>query len=99
VTVRDSLELIALIVDEAGLDAEERQCRRSALEVERAGKRRDQDSSRLGLPPRVDDRAAPLADVLAIPAPRLGIDRLANGAEKPHARHRVSNGPVLSFGP
>ncbi len=36
----------------------------------------------LGLPPGVDDRAAVAADVLAVPDPGLGIDRLADRAEQ-----------------
>ena len=36
----------------------------------------------LGLPPGVHDRAAPAADVLVVPDPRLGVDRLADGAQQ-----------------
>src|SRR5690606_40887084 len=41
-----------------------------------AGQRRDHDPARLRLPPRVDDRCASAADVLLVPDPRLGVDRL-----------------------
>ncbi len=46
-----------------------------------AGKRRDQVAAGLGLPPGVDDRAAPVADGVVVPHPRLGVDRLADRAE------------------
>ena len=42
-----------------------------------ARQRRDHDGAGLGLPPRVDDRAAVAADVRAVPDPGLGVDRLA----------------------
>ena len=50
-----------------------------------AGQRRDHDRAGLGLPPRVDDRAALAADVLVIPHPRFGIDRLADRSEQAQA--------------
>ena len=51
--------------------------------------RRDHDHPRLGLPPRVDDRAALAADVLVVPDPRLGVDRLADRPEQPQRRQVV----------
>ncbi len=47
-----------------------------------AGERRDEDAAGLGLPPGVDDRAAALADDPVVPLPGLGVDRLADRAEK-----------------
>ena len=43
---------------------------------------RGEESSGLGHPPRVGDDRLPLADLVIIPAPRRGLDRL------PHRRHR-----------
>ena len=54
-----------------------------------AGQRRDHDHARLGLPPRVDDRAAAAADVLVVPDPRLRVDRLADRAEQSQRREVV----------
>ena len=54
-----------------------------------ARQRRDHDGARLGLPPGVDDRAAPAADDLLVPHPRLGVDRLAHGAEQAQRRQVV----------
>ena len=53
------------------------------------GQGRDHDHPRLGLPPRVDDRAALAADVLVVPDPRLGVDRLADRPEQPQLREVV----------
>src|SRR5204862_69185 len=54
-----------------------------------SGQRSDHDPAGLGLPPRVDDRTTLAADVLVVPDPRLGIDRLADGAEEPERGHVV----------
>ena len=63
---------------------------------DRAGQRRDHDHAGLGLPPGIDDRAALAADDLVIPHPRLGIDRLADGAEQPQARQVVLLRPLVA---
>ena len=55
-----------------------------------ARQRRDHDPAGLGLPPRVDDRAAPAADHLVVPEPRLRVDRLADRAEQPQRREVVA---------
>ena len=49
-------------------------------------------AARLGLPPRVDDRAALAADVAVVPHPRLGVDRLAHRAQHPQRRQVVAVG-------
>ena len=67
------------------LHAEERQGRGAGLQRDGAGQRRDHVAAGLGLPPGVDDRAAAVADHAEIPFPRLGIDRLADGAEQAQA--------------
>ena len=65
-----AVELLALLVDQHRLDAEERQRRRAGLGRRRAGQRRDQDAAGLGLPPGVDHRAAPVADDVVVPVSR-----------------------------
>ncbi len=45
------------------------------------GQRADHHATGLRLPPSVDDRKLPFADHVAIPAPHLGVDRLAYRAE------------------
>ena len=77
---------IAGSVDDLRNDAEEGPCRRAGLELDRSGQRRDKNAASLGLPPRVDDRAAALADDPVIPLPSFGIDRLADRAEQAQRR-------------
>ncbi len=62
--------------DDFRLDAEEGTRGRARLGGHSAGDGRNHDGAGLGLPPRVDDGAAVVADLLAIPHPRLGVDRL-----------------------
>ena len=67
--------------------------RRAGLGRGDARQRRDHDRAGLGLPPGVDDRAAVAADVLVVPDPRLGVDRLADRAEQAQrARGRAAPG-------
>ena len=49
-----------------------------------------------GLPPGVDDRAAPFPDDLSIPHPRFRIDWLADSAQQAQARKIVFQRPVLA---
>ncbi len=58
------------------------------------GSGRDENSARFGLPPRVDDRAAPLPDVLVIPHPRLGVDRLTDRPQQAQRAQVVLRRPV-----
>ncbi len=60
-----------------------------------ARERADHDAAGLGLPPGVDDRAAFSADVLVVPHPRLGVDRLAHRAEQ-SKRREVVTGRLVS---
>src|ERR1039458_7287436 len=71
---------LALLVAHLGLNAEERPRRRAGLGGHRAGNRRDHDRPGLGLPPGIDDGAAVMADLLAVPHPGFGGDRLADRA-------------------
>jgi hypothetical protein len=62
------------------------------LVVVTPGERGDHVAAGLGLPPRVDDRAALATDVGVVPHPRLGVDGLADGAEHPQRRQVVALG-------
>src|SRR5262249_22326741 len=73
-----AVQLLALGVDNFRLDAEERPRRRAGLELRRARQWGDEDAAGFGLPPRVHDRAAALADDAVIPFPGFRIDRLAD---------------------
>src|SRR5439155_10580650 len=75
---RAGADLVALLVDNRGIDAGEGFGGRAGLERGHPRQGRDQDHPRLGLPPGVDDRGAVAADVLAVPDPRLRVYRLAN---------------------
>ena len=86
VALARALERVTVVVDDRGLHAEERLGRGARLLRDRARQRRDQDSAGLRLPPRVDDRAARIAHDAVVPLPRLGVDRLADGAEQPQRR-------------
>src|SRR5690606_10847728 len=71
------------------LHAEEWLGRRSGLGGNGAGKRADHVAAGFRLPPRVDDLAALLADMLVIPEPGLGVDRLADRPEQAQRGHVV----------
>src|SRR5690606_4051057 len=77
-----ALEDVAGGVDDRRLHAEERERGRAGLGRPGAGQRRDQDAAVLGLPPGIDDRAAAAAHDVVVPAPGLGVDRLADAAEQ-----------------
>ena len=68
--------------DHFRLNAEERPRGRAGLGGRGAGQRRDEDGAGFGLPPGIDDGAAVVADLLAIPHPGFGIDGLAHGAQQ-----------------
>ena len=83
------VDAVTFVVDQLGGHTRKRECRRSRLRRGRPGQRTDHDAAGLGLPPCVDDRAAPAADVLVVPHPRLGVDRLADGTEDAQRRQVV----------
>ena len=80
------------VVDDVGGDAGERERRAPGLQRGGAGERADHDGAGLGLPPRVDDRAALTTDVVPVPDPRFGVDGLADAAEQPQRREVVRSG-------
>ena len=61
-----------------------------------AGQRGDHVRAGLGLPPGVHDRAAAAADVLVVPEPGLGVDRLTDRAEQPQAGQVEARRDVLA---
>ena len=63
------------------LNAEERHGGGSRLGLDCTREWRDNDGTRLSLPERIDNGTLPLADMVVIPVPRFGIDRLADGAK------------------
>src|SRR5205823_1418285 len=75
-------EALAVAIDDDRLDPKERPRRRAGLQGRCARDRGDQDATRLGLPPGIDDRAALVADMVVIPEPGFGVDRLADRAEE-----------------
>ena len=79
------LHRLAGLVDDLGHDPRQRRLAGAGLERRHARQRRDHVAAGLGLPPGIDDRAARFADRLVVPDPRLGIDRLADGAEDAQA--------------
>ena len=80
------LDRISRRIDDLGADTRERQRATARLGGRATGQRAHHDAARLGLPPRVDDRAAFAADHLVVPHPGLRIDPLAHGAQQPQAR-------------
>src|SRR5215212_763180 len=78
-----ALDLVPLIVVEAGLDAGEREGGAAGLQGRDTGQGGDHDPTRLRLPPGVHDRAPTTAHVLAVPHPRPGVYRLTHGSQEP----------------
>src|ERR1700690_1275489 len=68
-------------IDDVGHDPRQGERRRTRLRGCYPRQRADQDRPGLRLPPCVDDGRLLVADVAVIPQPRLGVDRLAGGAE------------------
>src|SRR4029434_11214294 len=64
------------------LHAKERLGRRAGLEPDCAGQGRDEAAARLGLRPRIDDRATTFSDNAVVPLPCLGVYRLAYRTEQ-----------------
>src|SRR6185369_8912380 len=72
---------LAVARHHVGLDSRKWKCTGARFRGRRTRKRSDHDRAGFRLPPRIDDRAALLADDRAIPHPRFGIDRFADRAE------------------
>ena len=90
IAIGGTVERGILAVDKNRFDPEKGPGRRSGLGRGGAGKRCDQDAAGLGLPPGIDDRAAPFTDDVMVPHPGFGVYRLANASQK------AKRGPVAS---
>ena len=89
-------DLIAVVVDDLGRDARQRPHRRTGFGRGHPGQRGDHRGARLGLPPGVDDGEAVRADHLAVPAPRLGVDRFADRTQQPQTGQVVRVGDLAA---
>ena len=89
-------DLLTFAVHNLGRDARERPVCRPRLECGDSRQGADHDHAGLRLPPGVDDGHAVAADVLAIPQPGLGVDRLADRAEQPDRREVVLVGELVA---
>ncbi|MNM79754.1 hypothetical protein D3C81_916990 [compost metagenome] len=92
-----AFQRFAIGTDQRGLHAEEGQCRRAGLQVDRTGQWRDQDAAGLGLPPGIDDGAARIADHFVVPAPGFRIDRLTHAAKQAQAGTRGALDRCFAF--
>lgn len=63
------------------IDPEERHSSTARFRRDSTRERRDHDTARLSLPPRIDNGALAPPHILVVPQPRLAVDRLADGAE------------------
>ncbi len=75
-------DFFAFFGDDGGLDAEEGAGGGAGFGGDGAGDGGDEDGAGFGLPPGVDDGAAVVADLVAVPHPGFGIDGFADGAEE-----------------
>ena len=69
---------LAVFVEDLGVDAERHRAAAARLHGVQGGQPGAQEAAGLGLPPGVDDDRLALADGLVVPAPDLGLDRLAD---------------------
>ena len=89
-------DFLAMIVNDCGIDTEERKCRGSRLAGGRARQRCDHMRTGFCLPPGIDDGTLLMADVLVEPYPCLWVNRLPNGAKKPKGGEIVLLGIMVS---
>lgn len=73
--------LPSLSVQNTSDNTEERHGGTTRLGGDRTGEGLDHVGASLGLPPGIDDGTLAAPDVLVVPQPSLGVDRLADGAE------------------
>ena len=90
-TARAVGHVVTGLVDDGGGDARQRQRTGARHQRRRARQRGDHVATGLGLPEGVHDRAALATDVLVVPHPGFGVDRLT------HRAHDAQRGqiPVL----
>ena len=70
--------LVAVLVVDGRVDADHRRAAAARLHRLQGRQRAAEEAAGLGLPPGVDDDRLALADRLVVPAPDLGLDRLAH---------------------
>ena len=87
--------LVALIVNHGHIDAGEGHRGRPGLERRDAGQGHNHGGAGFRLPPRVNHRSLIAAEVTTEPHPRLGVNRLADGAEQANARQVVARCSVV----
>ena len=81
--------LSSLGIQNSRLDTEEGHRGTSRLGFNRTREGSDDDTTCLCLPESIDDCAFPLANMIVIPMPRLGIDRLSDGTQHTERREIV----------
>src|SRR5674536_250813 len=83
--------------EDLGLHAKAGLAGRAGLQGGGARQRRDHEAAGLGLPPRVDQRDAALADPLVVPEPAVGVDRLADRTHDAQGLHLVLLRPLVAL--
>ena len=78
------------------LNTEEGYSGRTWLSFNSTRERRHNDGSGLGLPESVDDGTLPLPDVIVVPVPSLGVDRLADTTQYSESAKVVGVDVVLT---
>ena len=68
-------------VQNSRFDTKERHSGATWLGFDGTRERRDDDTASFGLPEGIDDGAFALADMVVVPVPCLGVDRLTDGTE------------------
>src|ERR1041384_4308837 len=81
IAARIAPDRLALARHDVGIDSGKRFGGRTGLCRRCSRDRGDHDCTGFSLPPRVDNRTSVLPDYLAIPHPRLRIDRVTDRAE------------------
>ncbi len=75
---------IAVLIHHIGLDCGEWTCCAAWFQRQN-GRRRNHDRASLGLPPGIHDGQLVVPDILAIPHPGFGVDRLTHRSEEAQA--------------
>src|SRR5690606_23464813 len=86
------VEWVGVVVDDLGADAGQGCHGGAGFGVGGAGQGGDHDGAGFGLPPGVDDGGAVFAEGVAVPAPGVGVDGFADGAEQ------AQGGQVVAVG-
>ena len=84
------------MIDNRRIDTEKGERPASRFGRDRPGQWRDHDHAGFGLPPGIDNRTAPAANVFLIPHPRFGINRFADRSEQTQRRQIVFLHPLIA---